>query len=450
MYLSLEMKRIFSTEAFQAELNQAYNRIQDQVQKWNFIRHFHPKPVEFGLIMNINDRFRIIVSIEDYDLLKETISVNSGGYAQIKYETVYKIIIRRMGHVLRRDLHVDHINHDRLDNRRSNLRIVTINENGRNKTKKLNLTSQFYGVSKYGNGWAAKYQGKLRYFDSEHKAAYQRDCWILENLNDRTSPLNGVCEPFGFRHKYLLPKVIDIIPTKARFSYTESDEVITVKLKQGGEIVDILFDSDMLLKLIECRGLLSILGGYACVSLENNGKKTIKKLHRLVMDVTDSNIIVDHINRNPLDNRKANLRKCTTGENVRNKTKSVGKSSRYMGVSNSREKWRAIIKSEGVKISLGTFASEEEAALAYDNAARTYFGNFASLNFPNENKTVTRVNRIEGKTSMFKGVRKRGNKWIANFSGKYLGSFSVETEAAKTYDNYIITNNLKRKLNFPT
>jgi hypothetical protein len=92
---------------------------------------------------------------------------------------------------------------------------------------------------------------------------------------------------------------------------------------------------------------------------------------------------VDHINGDILDNRRSNLRLCTAGENRCNAKRHRNKrSSRYKGVyrERGRERWRAIIGREYRTISLGTFATEEEAALAYNAAAERYHGEFARLN----------------------------------------------------------------------
>lgn len=78
---------------------------------------------------------------------------------------------------------------------------------------------------------------------------------------------------------------------------------------------------------------------------------------------------VDHKNRVRTDNRWDNLREVTHNEQMWNRTKSVGKSSRHMGVTLTKSgRWRAVIRSNGKHIHLGMFATEDEAALAYVTA----------------------------------------------------------------------------------
>ena len=106
------------------------------------------------------------------------------------------------------------------------------------------------------------------------------------------------------------------------------------------------------------------------------------KMHREVMYAPPGQP-VDHINGNTLDNRKGNLRFCTPSQNCRNKDKiCVLTTSQYKGVNWHSGKWRAYIKIKQKQISLGHFLSEIDAAIAYDNAARKHFGEFAWLNFP--------------------------------------------------------------------
>jgi hypothetical protein len=94
--------------------------------------------------------------------------------------------------------------------------------------------------------------------------------------------------------------------------------------------------------------------------------------------------LVDHVNGNPLDNRRANLRQASKQQNGQNKRRYSSNKSGYTGVSwNKRNRrWIAAIAPAGRQIHLGCFDSREEAARAYDVAAREYFGEFARLNFP--------------------------------------------------------------------
>lgn len=121
---------------------------------------------------------------------------------------------------------------------------------------------------------------------------------------------------------------------------------------------------------------------YCVTNLYVKDKKTTRKIHRLILNVNDPKIHVDHINHNPLDNRRCNLRTCTTQQNQRYSKKRKNTISKYKGVCLHKrdKKWGAYIKINTKQIHLGCFDDEKEAALAYNEAAIKCFGEFALLN----------------------------------------------------------------------
>lgn len=107
-------------------------------------------------------------------------------------------------------------------------------------------------------------------------------------------------------------------------------------------------------------------------------------LHRFILNYKGL-LMVDHINGNPLDNRKSNLRLVTRAQNLMNTKPQVNKSSKYKGVyfSKNTKKWISRIIKDGVHYSLGVFTNEIEAAKTYDEKAIELFGEYARLNFKN-------------------------------------------------------------------
>lgn len=112
------------------------------------------------------------------------------------------------------------------------------------------------------------------------------------------------------------------------------------------------------------------------------------RLHRVILGVTDPSIKVDHRNGDRLDCRRENLRTATNQQNIRNNR---GKANRttapFKGVYPSerpKKPWAAKITVDYKTINLGRFVSAEDAARAYDAAARKHFGEFAHPNFPEE------------------------------------------------------------------
>jgi hypothetical protein len=108
-------------------------------------------------------------------------------------------------------------------------------------------------------------------------------------------------------------------------------------------------------------------------------------LHRIIMNVTDPMIYIDHRDHDGLNNQRKNLRVCSRSQNMSNQRKIRATSSQFKGVCWHRGggKWQAKLKQpNGKQLYLGLFTDEIDAACAYDDAARQHFGAFALTNFP--------------------------------------------------------------------
>lgn len=105
-------------------------------------------------------------------------------------------------------------------------------------------------------------------------------------------------------------------------------------------------------------------------------------MHRMVLHAEDPKQHIDHINGNPSDNRKSNLRVCTQQQNLWNQPARTNNISGYKGVypNKRRTRWKATIKVNYENIYLGQYDTKEQAALAYNQAAIKYHGEFAKLN----------------------------------------------------------------------
>lgn len=114
-------------------------------------------------------------------------------------------------------------------------------------------------------------------------------------------------------------------------------------------------------------------------------RQGVQFMHRLIMGEPHG-VKVDHHSRNSLDNRRSNLRVATTSQNMMNagKLRASRAKSQYKGVCYGKCGWQAQIMYQGKSRWLGYHTTEIAAAYAYDNTARDLFGEFACLNFPEE------------------------------------------------------------------
>ncbi|KKN85803.1 hypothetical protein LCGC14_0276100 [marine sediment metagenome] len=114
---------------------------------------------------------------------------------------------------------------------------------------------------------------------------------------------------------------------------------------------------------------------------DDNGKRSPVLMHRQIMDAP-SDRDVDHHDHCMLNNQRANLRVCTTAQNMANRRKSRGCSSRFKGVCWDKEhkKWRVRIGVNGCSRHLGYCDDEMKAALVYNKEAIKEWGEFSLPN----------------------------------------------------------------------
>ena len=122
------------------------------------------------------------------------------------------------------------------------------------------------------------------------------------------------------------------------------------------------------------------LNGPYAVTFPKANNWRILRMHTLITGYPRT----DHINHDGLDNQRHNLRPATVSQNLQNARKRQGGTSPYKGTFRpaGRTRWFASIWVNGRNRRLGTFATEIEAALAYDMAALEVFGEYACFNFP--------------------------------------------------------------------
>lgn len=127
-------------------------------------------------------------------------------------------------------------------------------------------------------------------------------------------------------------------------------------------------------------------GGYASFTahVPGTGEKVVKSvnMHRLIMMVVSPREVVDHIDGNPLNNTRANLRVVTQQQNTWNSRIRRDNTSGYKGVSKHTDgKWCAYVAADRHRLNLGLYTDLEEAAWMRDQFALALHGEYAKTNF---------------------------------------------------------------------
>lgn len=184
-----------------------------------------------------------------------------------------------------------------------------------------------------------------------------------------------------------------------------------------------------------------------------------KKLGRKLASIE----VVDHKNGDTLDNLESNLRLCSNPQNVKNRRK-VSETNPYKGITLLPDgRWRAGIRAEEVGRSLGVYTLPEDAARAYDAAARFYYGEFARTNFEGTEALSYEELRKRAKQSnmqkftrgitKYRGVSKDKSRFVALIRVEKktvrVSTHATELEAAIARDDAVHAHGLNVPLNFP-
>jgi len=150
----------------------------------------------------------------------------------------------------------------------------------------------------------------------------------------------------------------------------------SIPLISGGHAF--VSDEDFI-TLSKCRWNLSASGFVRC-TCRTHGWNT-KYMQRIVAERMGLDIKgkgINHVDRNPLNNQRKNLRVATCTQSARNRKRYISNTSGCKGVFQQRNKWRAQIKINGTPKNLGLFDTPERAHQVYCEAAEKYFGEFAN------------------------------------------------------------------------
>lgn len=202
----------------------------------------------------------------------------------------------------------------------------------------------------------------------------EQKCFYCDKKDDlvKAKGLVLCCKHYYQIHKY--GKVIKTIYDKNDvIKYDDYAEII-LRNKKGEEVGRAIVDLKDLDMVMQYKWSLN-RHGYARTRLKDG---RMLSLHKFITG-TDENTIVDHINRNRLDNRKENLRIVSWNENAINKGLQSNNKSGVAGVSyyKRRKRWVAEIKYNGKKKVIGYFKNKEDAIRARLLEEKRLLGEYA-------------------------------------------------------------------------
>ena len=270
---------------------------------------------------------------------------------------------------------VAHIDGNRKNNILSNLRWATPSENLFDCVLHGTNHGKYYGRK------SAFSDEQISYIRSSNKSATE----LAKIYGVVTQTIYQIRSGETYRHlideNYQDKKLYGVggIKTKPKKvnEYIEHDDYIEIVLTQGQSTKISKGDFDKV-RPYKWYAVKRRKGYWACAhSLLPDGTKKNISLHRLLLE-PDEDHVVDHINMNPLDNRRENIRIASRSQNQMNRRVSSNNTTGYKGVSiDSRSgKFIASISVNCKFIRLGTFQTAEEAAKAYAEASRKYHGEY--------------------------------------------------------------------------
>ena len=154
-----------------------------------------------------------------------------------------------------------------------------------------------------------------------------------------------------------------------------SDNTVTIFTNNNDEFIIDYCDLDKIIKYC----WHTHQDGYlrTCYDTNNRHNKYIL-LHKLLFDDFENLLEIDHINGNPKDNRRCNLRIVNHSNNMKNTKTSIRNKSGHKGVYYSKRecKWKAVLYADNKRYHLGTFDKFEDAVAIREKAELKYFGEY--------------------------------------------------------------------------
>ncbi|MEK6879603.1 MAG: HNH endonuclease [Nanoarchaeota archaeon] len=155
------------------------------------------------------------------------------------------------------------------------------------------------------------------------------------------------------------------------------DNIAKIQIKYKNRIFYGIIDKEDYEKIKSYKWYYNKTGGYIRSQKKENGILKRYMIHNIILK-PKKNLIIDHIDRNPLNNRKKNLRYATYSQNISNSKIAINNTTGYKGLffNKKNQKWTASIWLHYTQIFLGSFKDKKDAIKARKEAEIKYFGEF--------------------------------------------------------------------------
>ena len=158
----------------------------------------------------------------------------------------------------------------------------------------------------------------------------------------------------------------------------------TITTSKGDKIIIDTSDAEKVMRYSWCISKT----GYVVANINNK----VTKMHRYLLGISDCNVIIDHKNGSPLDNRRCNLRVCSQSENAKNVRKKKNNSSGMTGIRLTKHgMWNVRITVDRKEIHVGNYKTADEAIAARQKAELQFYGEFAPCVCRSDNRSPTQT-----------------------------------------------------------